>query len=73
MKGFDVRTRLHEIHVPTIVLHGTADSLFALRTAEKLAAGLPRAELRVVEGAGHGLPLTHGGEVVRAVRDLADW
>jgi len=72
MKGFDVRTRLHEIHVPTIVLHGTADSLFALRTAEMLAAGLPHAELRVVEGAGHGLPLTHGGEVVRAVRDLAD-
>jgi pimeloyl-ACP methyl ester carboxylesterase len=70
MQGFDVRTRLHEIRVPTIVLHGTADSLFALRTAEELAAGLPHAELRVVEGAGHGLPLTHGEEVVRAVGDL---
>lgn len=71
MEGFDVRQRLPEVRVPVIVLHGTSDSLFPLRTAQELAGGLPNAELRVVEGAGHGLPITHGEEVVRAVEALA--
>jgi pimeloyl-ACP methyl ester carboxylesterase len=69
VRGFDVRDRLGKIAVPTIILHGTRDSLFAVDEAERLAAGLPSAELRIVDGAGHGLPLTHGGEVVRAVGD----
>jgi len=70
LTGFDIRDRLAEITVPTIVLHGTHDSLFSVDVAEDLAAGLPDAELRIVEGAGHGLPLTHGEEVVRAVGEL---
>ena len=70
LRGFDIRNRLGEITVPTIVLHGTRDSLFSVDVAEDLAAGLPKAELRIVEGAGHALPLTHGEEVVRAVRGL---
>ena len=69
VRGFDVRDRLGEIAVPTIILHGTRDSLFAVDEAERLAAGLPSAELRIVDGAGHGLPLTHGAEVLRAVGD----
>ena len=70
LTGFDIRDRLAEITMPTIVLHGSRDSLFSVDVAEDLAAGLPNAELRIVEGAGHGLPLTHGEEVVRAVRDI---
>ncbi len=70
MDGFDVRRRLKEIALPTIVLHGTRDRLFPCGTARALAAGLPRAELRIVEGAGHVLPLTHGDAVVTAVNDL---
>lgn len=70
LSGFDIRDRLGAITVPTIVLHGTRDSLFSVDGAEDLAAGLPNAELRIVEGAGHALPLTHGEEVVRAVREL---
>ena len=70
MRGFDVRARLGEIPVPTIVLHGTEDGLFPLSVARDLAGRLPNAELRVVPGAAHGLPLTHGEEVQRALRDL---
>lgn len=70
LSGFDIRDRLGEISVPTIVLHGTRDSLFSVDVAKDLAAGLPKAELRIIEGAGHALPLTHGEEVVRAVRGL---
>jgi pimeloyl-ACP methyl ester carboxylesterase len=71
LSGFDIRDRLGEITLPTIILHGTRDSLFSIDVAEDLAAGLPNAELRIVEGAGHALPLTHGEEVVRALRVLS--
>ncbi len=74
MEGFDVRDRLPSISVPTIVLHGPRDSFFPLAVARDVARRLPRAELRVVPGAAHALPLTHGEEVVRAVRDiLGSW
>jgi pimeloyl-ACP methyl ester carboxylesterase len=70
MRGFDVRNRLSAISVPAIVLHGPRDVYFSLAVARELAGLLPQAELRVVPGAAHTLPLTHGAEVVRAVRDL---
>jgi pimeloyl-ACP methyl ester carboxylesterase len=71
MHGFDVRDRLGEVTVPTIVLHGTEDALFPISVARDLARLLPAAELRLIDGAAHGLPLTHGAEVQRAVRDLS--
>jgi pimeloyl-ACP methyl ester carboxylesterase len=70
LADFDVSERLGEIEVPTIVLHGTDDSLFEPSVARELAGGLPRAALRMVRGAGHALPLTHGAAVKQAVRDL---
>ena len=70
MGGFDVRERLQEIAVPTIVLQGTDDSLFETADARFLSQQLPNAELRLIPGAGHALPVTHGNEVVLAVRDL---
>jgi len=70
MQGFDVRARLGEIPVPAIVLHGSRDCYFSEASARELANGLPRGELRVIEGAGHVLPLTHGEAVQGAVRDL---
>ncbi len=70
MQGFDVRDRLHAMEVPTIILHGTEDSLFAVEDARLLSDLIPEAELRLVEGADHALPVTHGEEVVTAVTDL---
>lgn len=70
MKGFDVRHSLGAITAPAIVLHGPRDVFFPLEVARDLARRLPRGELRVVPGAAHSLPLTHGEEVARAVRDL---
>ncbi|MCH7489315.1 MAG: alpha/beta hydrolase [Gemmatimonadetes bacterium] len=73
MNGFDVRERLSEVAVPTIVLHGSEDSMFKPEIGKHLADGLPSAEFRLVEGAAHGLPLTHPAQVIEAVRDLAGW
>ena len=71
LRGFDVRGALGDIGVRTIVLHGAEDLLFPTSVAEDLARRLPNADLRLVEGAGHGLPLTHGDEVRKAVEDLS--
>jgi pimeloyl-ACP methyl ester carboxylesterase len=70
MDGFDVRKALPSITGRTIVLHGTNDVFFPVSVAEDLAQRLPNAELRVISGAPHTLPLTHGAEVSRAVDDL---
>ncbi len=71
MEGFDVRDRIGAITVPTIVLHGTRDVYFPLAVARDLARRVPHADLRVVPGAAHTLPLTHGSEVVAAVRSVS--
>lgn len=70
MFGWDRRSEIGRLDMPTVVLHGSDDSLFPVSVAEDLARRLPRARLRIVEGAGHVLPLTHGDEVIAAVTDV---
>lgn len=70
MKDFDVRDQLASITVPTIVLHGSEDAIFHPSAGKRLADAMPHAEYRLVKGGAHGLSLTHGGEVSRAVEDL---
>lgn len=53
MQRPDLRPRLHEIACSVLVLVGEADGLTPPEHARELAAGLPRAELQVIEGAGH--------------------
>ncbi|MFD1518806.1 alpha/beta fold hydrolase [Pseudonocardia yunnanensis] len=48
--------RLADIHVPTLVLHGTADPLFPIGHGEALAAEIPGASLLALEGMGHEVP-----------------
>lgn len=70
MSGFDMRGSLHRIRAHTIVLHGDRDSLFDVEDAHYLAREIPGAELRVIDGAGHALPISHPDAVSAAVRDL---
>ena len=72
MDGFDVTDSLFRLTVPTVVLHGSRDSLLPVSEGRKLAEALPHAEFRVVEEAGHVLPITHGGEVERSVNQLLE-
>lgn len=51
--GFDVRDRLGEIRLPTLVVAGDADRLTPLRYAEFLATRIPGAVLKILPGAGH--------------------
>lgn len=55
--GFgDVRARLPEIGVPTLVIHGDRDPIVPLHLGEELVAGIPRARLVVLPGVGHHPP-----------------
>ncbi|MBO3705579.1 MAG: alpha/beta hydrolase [Candidatus Accumulibacter sp.] len=53
----DRRGLLATIKVPTLVLHGADDPLIPLACGEDVAAHIPGAELRVIEGMAHDFPL----------------
>jgi 2-succinyl-6-hydroxy-2,4-cyclohexadiene-1-carboxylate synthase len=48
--------RLPELGMPTVVLAGERDAKFVAIARDRLAPAIPRAELVLVPGAGHGLP-----------------
>jgi pimeloyl-ACP methyl ester carboxylesterase len=55
----DITDRLGEIAVPALVVHGSADAAIGVEDAQRMADGLPDAELVLIEGAGHAANLTH--------------
>jgi len=54
-KEYDVRPKIADIMVPTLVLHGRYDWIMSLRGAEELAQRIPHAQLYVFEQAGHSM------------------
>ncbi len=52
---FDVRDRLREIRVPTLVITGSEDTTVAPPIQEELARGIPGAQHIIIEGAGHAV------------------
>lgn len=60
MVDTDFRAELRAMTVPALVIHGDADASAPLAlTGAKTAALIPRCELKVYEGAPHGLFITH--------------
>jgi pimeloyl-ACP methyl ester carboxylesterase len=47
---------LHDVTVPTVVIHGAADPLIDVSGGRATAAAVPDAELVVIPGMGHDLP-----------------
>jgi 3-oxoadipate enol-lactonase len=68
MTVFDSRPRLKEIAAPTLVIAGSADAAVPMAHARLLAAGIPHAELRVIEGGGHFLIYTHPAALVSLLK-----
>jgi 3-oxoadipate enol-lactonase len=54
--GFDANSRLHEIEVPTFVLHGTEDRIVPVANGRLLADAISGARFEALEGAGHLYP-----------------
>lgn len=61
-----------DVTVPVVAGHGTEGAPHHAKAAEALAAGAPDAELVVVEGAGHGVHLTHPQELAAMARRVAE-
>ncbi|NAZ76615.1 alpha/beta fold hydrolase [Kineococcus sp. T13] len=64
----DFRADLESIDVPSLILHGTGDRILPIdATAREFRRRLPQARYVEVEGAPHGLLLTHAAEVNAAL------
>jgi pimeloyl-ACP methyl ester carboxylesterase len=67
---FGRRGALARVRAPTLVLHGGRDVMAPVAGARLLADGIPGAELHVVPGAGHAVPLEQPGASARL---LVEW
>ena len=56
--------RLHEIKVPTLVIHGSEDAILPFDHGEAIAKGIPNSELMTLEGVGHELPVELNDEII---------
>jgi len=71
-RPFDSRGWLEKIQVPTLVVAGAADHVVSPEQARLLAAGIPRARLRVLPDGGHMLPLSHPAELAAILMEWLD-
>lgn len=65
--GVDVRPRLAEIEMPTLILHGDCDALVPLSDSKYVASQLPNNHLHVIKGAGHVPTMTCPDEVANEI------
>lgn len=60
----DFRAELPKISLPTLLIHGDNDaSTLIEKTARKTVPLIPGCQLKVYEGAAHGLPITHAQQL----------
>ncbi|GAA4911177.1 pimeloyl-ACP methyl ester carboxylesterase [Actinomycetospora succinea] len=69
--SLDVAARLGEVTVPALIAWSADDAFFPLNDAHRLAAALPRAEVRVLQGARTFSMLDRPDELADAVTDIA--
>jgi 3-oxoadipate enol-lactonase len=62
--GDSLESRLSELTLPTLIVHGDADSRIPVACGQQLQKGIPGSELHIIPGAEHGL-LTNEPERVR--------
>jgi pimeloyl-ACP methyl ester carboxylesterase len=60
----DFRPELRRISVPTLLIHGDNETSTPIETtARKTVQLIPGSQLKVYEGAAHGLTITHAGQL----------
>ena len=63
---------LHGLRMPALVIHGDSDRMVHVSGGRATAQAIPRAELIVVKGMGHDLPVSLFDTIASAVRRTAD-
>ena len=67
----DRRAQLASITAPTLVIHGDADPLVSVEGGRDTAANIKGAELRIIPGMGHDLPLPLVDTIADAIAGIA--
>lgn len=67
MEGIDIESRLGQIKMPALVMHGSRDAVTPLASSEKLAASMPNATLAMIEGAGHVPTVTQPDQIAATI------
>jgi pimeloyl-ACP methyl ester carboxylesterase len=62
--GDSLESRLSELKMPTLIVHGAADSRIPVSCAHQLHNSIPGSQINVIPGAEHGL-LANDPEIVR--------
>ncbi len=70
--SFNTHERLHEVHVPSLVITGTDDKIVPSLNSRVLAGRIPDARLIEFEGAGHGFLVERGEETNGAVLEFLE-
>mgnify|MGYP001772656689 CR=1 FL=1 len=66
---FDIRDRLKDIGVPTLVVVGSLDVMTPVSLSEKLSASIKNSRLEVIDSKGHMLPIEAGEVLASLVSD----
>jgi 3-oxoadipate enol-lactonase len=66
---FDVASELGNIRVPTLIIHGS-ESLLPLSKAEYMREHIPNADLLIVEGTGHSIPVETPEKIWEAIEEF---
>jgi pimeloyl-ACP methyl ester carboxylesterase len=71
-EGFDVDLfpELGNIKCPTLVIGGELDPITPVADSQDIAAAIPQAEVRIFEGAGHGVFRDQPEEAVAVIREF---
>lgn len=67
--GFDVRSRLGEIALPTLIFAGANDKMTPLKFSQFLQQNIPGARLVTLDGAGHMMALEQPEAIAGAMQD----
>lgn len=70
--AFDASSRVGRIEAPTLVVTGDADAIVPRENSSNLAAAIPGATLRVVEGGSHAFFIERAEEFNRAVVEFIE-
>lgn len=68
----DRRPQLAALDVPTLVIHGTGDSLISPEHGRDTAAVIPGSTLLMIEGMGHDIPRGAHAELTEAISRLTE-
>ena len=70
LPDYDLRSRLHEIQIPTLVVVGRHDWITPVSASEEIAAGIPNSELVIFENSGHSPQLEENNHFITTVRNF---